>query len=52
MSATLSYIKKDSPIHKLTGSTKFIFFLVWSLAAMITVFLQICVLMATGFLII
>lgn len=36
MSATLSYIKKNSPIHKLTGSTKFIFFLVWSLAAMIT----------------
>lgn len=36
MSATLSYIKKDSPIHKLTGSTKFIFFLVWSLGAMIT----------------
>ena len=36
MSATLSYIKKSSPIHGLTGSTKFIFFLVWSLAAMIT----------------
>lgn len=36
MSATLSYIKKDSPIHKLTGSTKFIFFLLWSFAAMIT----------------
>ncbi len=36
MSATLSYIKKDSPIHKLTGSTKFIFFLFWSIAAMIT----------------
>lgn len=36
MSATLSYIKKDSPIHKLTGSTKFIFFLIWSIAAMIT----------------
>lgn len=36
MSATLSYIKKDSPIHRLTGSTKFIFFLVWSIAAMIT----------------
>ncbi len=36
MSATLSYIKKDSPIHELTGSTKFIFFLVWSIAAMIT----------------
>lgn len=36
MSATLSYIKKKSPVHALTGSTKFIFFLVWSLAAMIT----------------
>lgn len=36
MSATLSYIHKDSPIHRLTGSTKFIFFLVWSIAAMIT----------------
>lgn len=36
MSATLSYIKKDSPIHRLTGSTKFIFFLLWSFAAMIT----------------
>lgn len=36
MSATLSYIKKDSPVHRLTGSTKFIFFLIWSIAAMIT----------------
>lgn len=36
MSATLSYIHKDSIIHRLTGSTKFIFFLVWSIAAMIT----------------
>lgn len=36
MSAALSYIKKDSPIHRLTGSTKFIFFIVWSFAAMIT----------------
>lgn len=36
MSAVLSYIKKDSPIHRLTGSTKFIFFLLWSFAAMIT----------------
>ncbi len=36
MSAILSYIKKDSPIHRLTGTTKFIFFLIWSLAAMIT----------------
>ena len=32
----LSYIKKDSPIHKLTGATKFICFLLWTIAAMIT----------------
>jgi len=36
MKASLSYIKKNSPIHRLTGRTKFIFFLVWSIAAMIT----------------
>lgn len=36
MSAALSYIKKNSPIHRLTGSTKFLFFLIWSIAAMIT----------------
>lgn len=36
MSAALSYIKKDSFVHRLTGSTKFIFFLLWSFAAMIT----------------
>ena len=32
----LSYIKKDSPIHKLTGATKLICFLLWKIAAMIT----------------
>ena len=32
----LSYIKKDSPIHKLTGATKLICFLLWVIAAMIT----------------
>ncbi|WP_042277851.1 energy-coupling factor transporter transmembrane component T family protein [[Clostridium] dakarense] len=32
----LSYIKKDSPIHKLTGATKLICFLIWTIAAMIT----------------
>lgn len=36
MSASLSYIKKKSPIHQLNGSTKFLFFLIWSIAAMIT----------------
>ena len=32
----LSYIKKDSPIHKLKGATKLICFLLWTIAAMIT----------------
>ncbi|RDY25166.1 energy-coupling factor transporter transmembrane protein EcfT [Romboutsia weinsteinii] len=32
----LSYIKKDSPIHRLTGATKLICFLLWTLAAMVT----------------
>ena len=32
----LSYIKKDSPIHKLTVATKLICFLLWTIAAMIT----------------
>lgn len=36
MSSSLSYIKKDSPVHRLNGSTKFLFFLIWSIAAMIT----------------
>ena len=35
-SEMLSYIKKDSPIHKLTGATKLIVFLLWAVAAMIT----------------
>ncbi|MDM8129220.1 energy-coupling factor transporter transmembrane component T [Paraclostridium benzoelyticum] len=32
----LSYIKEDSPIHNLTGATKLIFFMAWSIASMIT----------------
>lgn len=32
----LAYIEKDSPIHKLTGATKLICFLLWSFAAMLT----------------
>ena len=35
-SEMLSYIKKDSPIHKLTGATKLIVFLLWTIVAMIT----------------
>lgn len=36
MSATLSYIEKDSFIHRMTGTTKMLFFLIWSIAAMMT----------------
>lgn len=36
MAAILSYIEKESLIHKMTGTTKLIFFLCWSIAAMIT----------------
>lgn len=36
MSSSLSYIKRNSPIHALTGSAKFLFFLIWSIGAMIT----------------
>ncbi|MGL5311788.1 MAG: energy-coupling factor transporter transmembrane component T family protein [Peptostreptococcaceae bacterium] len=32
----LSYVKKNSPIHKLSGATKLICFLLWTIAAMIT----------------
>lgn len=39
----LSYIKKDSPIHKLTGATKLICFLLWTIAAMITYDIRVLV---------
>lgn len=32
----LGYIKEESPIHSLTGATKFIFFMMWTLASMLT----------------
>lgn len=34
--AILSYIKRKSPVHELTGTTKLIFFLAWSVASMVT----------------
>lgn len=34
--AILSYIKRKSPVHELTGTTKLIFFLAWSIASMVT----------------
>ena len=36
MSTVLSYVERDSIIHKMTGTTKLFFFLFWSIAAMIT----------------
>ena len=34
--AILSYIKRDSFVHELTGRTKLLFFLAWSVASMVT----------------
>lgn len=34
--AILSYLDRKSPVHALTGTTKLFFFLVWSVAAMVT----------------
>ncbi|MCM1267549.1 MAG: energy-coupling factor transporter transmembrane protein EcfT [Bacteroidales bacterium] len=34
--AILNYIKRQSPVHELTGTTKLIFFLAWSVASMVT----------------
>ena len=34
--AISSYIKRKSPVHELTGTTKLIFFIAWSIAAMVT----------------
>ena len=34
--AILSYIKRDSLVHELTGRTKLVFFIAWSVASMVT----------------
>lgn len=34
--AILNYIKRPSLVHELTGTTKLIFFIAWSVASMIT----------------
>lgn len=36
MASVLSYIKRESMVHSLTGTTKLFFFILWSIAAMIT----------------
>jgi len=34
--AVLNYIKRPSPVHELTGTTKLIFFIAWSVVSMVT----------------
>lgn len=34
--AVLNYIKRQSPVHELTGTTKLVFFLAWSVVSMVT----------------
>ena len=34
--AILNYIKRQSPVHELTGTAKLIFFIAWSVASMVT----------------
>lgn len=34
--AVLNYIKRQSPVHELTGTAKLIFFIVWSVVSMVT----------------
>ncbi len=34
--AILNYIKRQSPVHELTGTTKLVFFIAWSVASMVT----------------
>ncbi|HEX2944944.1 MAG TPA: energy-coupling factor transporter transmembrane component T [Clostridia bacterium] len=36
MSRLLSYIRVDSPVHRLNGATKLVIFLVWSITGMMT----------------
>ena len=46
MSANLlAYIDIDSPIHRLTGSTKLICFLLWSVTAMLSYDTRVLVVM-------
>lgn len=45
MSRILSYVEKDTRIHRLSGVTKLIFFLLWSLTGMLTYDTRILVLM-------
>lgn len=46
--AIMSYISRKSPIHALTGSTKLIFFILWSIASMITYDTRVLLCMFAG----
>ena len=46
--AILSYLERNSLVHKLTGTTKLIFFLAWSIAAMVTYDTRVLVCMLVG----
>lgn len=52
MTTSLSFIEKDSFVHNLTGSMKMVFFIVWSIAAMITYDTRVLALMIIGGLVI
>lgn len=46
--AILSYLERNSLVHRLTGTTKLIFFLAWSIAAMVTYDTRVLVCMLIG----
>ena len=46
--AVLSYIDRQSVIHELTGTTKLVFFLAWSVAAMVTYDTRVLICMLFG----
>lgn len=50
--AVLSYIDRKSIVHALTGTTKLVFFLAWSVAAMITYDTRVLLCMLVGSLVI
>lgn len=50
--AVLSYIDRKSVIHGLTGTTKLVFFLAWSVAAMVTYDTRVLICMLVGSLVI
>lgn len=46
--AIMSYIRRKSRVHELTGTTKLVFFLLWSVAAMVTYDTRVLLCMLAG----